>query len=440
MADALMRISSMQSDRVDRAYRLARQNRLDDQALRRIDNDSQRLILEAERNRATLDQQDLARDRFEAGQTEIAAQRQQDAASTWYEMQSESGAFIRTDETTGAPMATGEQIIQMISENQPIAHLTDRDYTESDPHRRAMATDAATAAALRGRQEADIAAGIDPSSGLPLGLEQQAARDSKYFEPTLGRAFDTSTAEGQDALLQARGQQEYQMRAAQEMAKATPKAGMTPKDRVGLGDVYVRDAAGERWMEGANLAGALDIAEVRGETLEVVWGREHMDRGVPPPDGALPVGALGGAPTGAPIGIPAAALDQGFRSGGIGRGSSYGEQDIPGPGAMPDDTLQVGGPMLGDTLQAGAPAAGSWAIDRIEGDIAVLVADDGSGTTEVPLASLPPGSQEGSVLRNAGDGWVLDEEARAARLSQGGAAMGGLGARDPGGDLMVGAL
>lgn len=45
----------------------------------------------------------------------------------------------------------------------------------------------------------------------------------------------------------------------------------------------------------------------------------------------------------------------------------------------------------------GAPAV-RLAVDRTEGELAVLVDDDGR-TFDVPLAALPTGAREGSVLR-----------------------------------------
>ncbi len=39
-----------------------------------------------------------------------------------------------------------------------------------------------------------------------------------------------------------------------------------------------------------------------------------------------------------------------------------------------------------------------WVVDRVEGGIAVLVADDDEETLDVTLGVLPPGSREGSVL------------------------------------------
>ena len=59
-----------------------------------------------------------------------------------------------------------------------------------------------------------------------------------------------------------------------------------------------------------------------------------------------------------------------------------------------------------------------WVIDRIEGEIAVLVADDDQEILDMPLNVLPRGLREGAVLRvtesNGHPLWVsatLDEEA-----------------------------
>jgi len=56
----------------------------------------------------------------------------------------------------------------------------------------------------------------------------------------------------------------------------------------------------------------------------------------------------------------------------------------------------------------------TFAVDRLEGDFAVLEADDGS-LHNVPLTDLPHGMREGSVLCKESDGvYSLDakEEAR----------------------------
>jgi hypothetical protein len=85
-----------------------------------------------------------------------------------------------------------------------------------------------------------------------------------------------------------------------------------------------------------------------------------------------------------------------------------------------------------------------WVIDRVEGGIAVLVADDDRETLNLPLGVLPPGSREGSVLRvgvSAGEPrWtssVLDEEFRLERLKQAEDALDELRKRDPGGDIVL---
>jgi hypothetical protein len=60
-----------------------------------------------------------------------------------------------------------------------------------------------------------------------------------------------------------------------------------------------------------------------------------------------------------------------------------------------------------------------WVVDRVEGRIAVLVADDDEDTLDVPLNVLPHGLREGTVLRvTESEGhplWasaMLDEELR----------------------------
>ena len=40
-----------------------------------------------------------------------------------------------------------------------------------------------------------------------------------------------------------------------------------------------------------------------------------------------------------------------------------------------------------------------WVVDRIEGKVAVLVADDDQKTLDMPLTALPHGLREGTVLR-----------------------------------------
>ena len=85
-----------------------------------------------------------------------------------------------------------------------------------------------------------------------------------------------------------------------------------------------------------------------------------------------------------------------------------------------------------------------WVVDRIEGEVAVLVADDDQGTLDMPLTILPRGLREGTVLRvTESKGhllWVsamLDEDLRLKRLRQAETALHELKNRDPGGDIVL---
>lgn len=85
-----------------------------------------------------------------------------------------------------------------------------------------------------------------------------------------------------------------------------------------------------------------------------------------------------------------------------------------------------------------------WVVDRVEGRIAVLVADDDEETLDVPLNILPHGLREGTVLRvTESEGhplWasaMLDEELRLRRLRQAETALNELKSRDPGGDIVL---
>lgn len=85
-----------------------------------------------------------------------------------------------------------------------------------------------------------------------------------------------------------------------------------------------------------------------------------------------------------------------------------------------------------------------WVVDRIEGRIAVLVADDDGGRTEVAVARLPDGLGEGAVLRVPQPGgqpaWRaarVDEGLRRARLDEAESALDRLRRRDPGGDISL---
>ena len=85
-----------------------------------------------------------------------------------------------------------------------------------------------------------------------------------------------------------------------------------------------------------------------------------------------------------------------------------------------------------------------WVVDRVEGRIAVLVADDDEETLDAPLNVLPHGLREGTVLRvTESEGhplWasaMLDEELRLRRLRQAETALNELKSRDPGGDIVL---
>ena len=85
-----------------------------------------------------------------------------------------------------------------------------------------------------------------------------------------------------------------------------------------------------------------------------------------------------------------------------------------------------------------------YAVDRIEGPVAVVVGDDGR-SFEVPRQALPMGSREGTVLRidgRAGEApdWglaVIDEEEKTRRLDQARRTLRELGESDPGGDVTL---
>ena len=240
MADALMRISSMQSDRVDRAYTLARQNRLDDQAVRRIELDTIRLNNEAMRHQYNLGQQDLARDRYRDTRTDYETEQTQEAAESWYGMRSE-GVRIRIDEMTGAPMTTEEDIIQRIQGGQPIAQLTTEDVTLGQDYLTGVATDEATATALRTRQQTDIDAGIDPSSGMMMGPGDVATQQGRVYQPDLGVSFDVTTLEGQNEMAQALAEIEGRKTAQQELSGEDPYRFMSDQEHLAVGQIQILD-------------------------------------------------------------------------------------------------------------------------------------------------------------------------------------------------------
>jgi hypothetical protein len=89
------------------------------------------------------------------------------------------------------------------------------------------------------------------------------------------------------------------------------------------------------------------------------------------------------------------------------------------------------------------PAYETWVVDRIEGDIAVLVEEEGEIVVELSAGALGPHAEEGAVLRvplgsvgepvwseavrdlEAEEEWLRNAEARLERLE----------GRDPGGDV-----
>ena len=83
-----------------------------------------------------------------------------------------------------------------------------------------------------------------------------------------------------------------------------------------------------------------------------------------------------------------------------------------------------------------------YVVDRIEGKIAVVVADDGA-EFDVPRRGLPKGTREGTVLRiDAAAGetpdWgqaVIDEAEGVRRLERARETLQRLGKTDPGGDI-----
>lgn len=97
--------------------------------------------------------------------------------------------------------------------------------------------------------------------------------------------------------------------------------------------------------------------------------------------------------------------------------------------------------------RAGARGEGRealFAVDRIEGQIAVVVGDDGK-PHDVARSELPGGTREGSVLRvpllaDGSADWSrarLDEAERRRRLAESRERLDRLRSRDPGGDIVL---
>jgi hypothetical protein len=85
-----------------------------------------------------------------------------------------------------------------------------------------------------------------------------------------------------------------------------------------------------------------------------------------------------------------------------------------------------------------------YAVDRIEGAIAVLVGDDGT-TTDLERSALPVRIKEGTIIRVSlgSDGrpdWStaeIDEKERSRRLKAAQERLKRLSESDPGGDIML---
>lgn len=58
-----------------------------------------------------------------------------------------------------------------------------------------------------------------------------------------------------------------------------------------------------------------------------------------------------------------------------------------------------------------------YSVDRIEGDVAVLVDEDGN-SRDVPRAALPSGIRAGDMLREQNGMFVLDADAANARRAR----------------------
>ena len=85
-----------------------------------------------------------------------------------------------------------------------------------------------------------------------------------------------------------------------------------------------------------------------------------------------------------------------------------------------------------------------WVVDRVEGSLAVLITDDDERQTDVPLAKLPRGVREGTVLcvpepegEPRWEAATVDEDLREARLREAEKTLERLRRRDPGGDIAL---
>ena len=85
-----------------------------------------------------------------------------------------------------------------------------------------------------------------------------------------------------------------------------------------------------------------------------------------------------------------------------------------------------------------------WVVDRIEREVAVLMADHNPEMLDIALNILPDGLREGSVLKVpediGGPLWAsarLDEESGLERLREAEEVLDELRERDPGGDIVL---
>ncbi|HIF39128.1 MAG TPA: DUF3006 family protein [Gemmatimonadetes bacterium] len=85
-----------------------------------------------------------------------------------------------------------------------------------------------------------------------------------------------------------------------------------------------------------------------------------------------------------------------------------------------------------------------WAVDRIEGEVVVLVSDTSNRIVEVNLKKLPEGMKEKSILhvfeRKDQPVWssaVLDESIEVQKENEAEEIVQDLKKRDPGGDIKV---
>jgi len=243
MGEALMRISSMQSDRVDRAYELARQNRIDERQIQQIDLDTKRLQIETQRHQAALRRANRDDETHDAELT-------RNAADAWYKMQTESGAFIRMNEQ-GVPVATEDDVIARIRGGQGIGDITDFNPELSQSFREGMALTRGQLGLETARDDELFGRGLS-STGVPFTAEQLAGQSGQIYDSTLGMAFDNSP-EGQKARNAARFNLEATEAAGAEAGEIDPEAFMDDETKLNAGMVEVEitnedGSAFRRWI------------------------------------------------------------------------------------------------------------------------------------------------------------------------------------------------